>query len=533
MRRLTIILALLIAVSPLSAQENLLDSKGKDFWIVFPPNDHSGNSSRPKLSIYIAADEPTTVTLAARRRTGETDFLQRPIAPGTISKIEFDVDDFELRGTNVRGTNTRDCELAMPMSVHVTSTEDVTCYASSRDVNTSDAWLVLPTRVLGTDYRVVSYASDANVVLFSLTDRYPSQFVVVATEDDTQVEVDLSIGETSTGIGRQRSINLDAGECYLVQAQVSRTAQNDDLTGTRVRSSKPVGVLGSHFRAQIPVIASTASRDILVEQIPSTDTWGKYFIAPPLEPPFDAMQDGQTDVSVLRILLHQDSTNISVDGGPPFLIRRAGTTWDMPLTDEGRSIETDKPVLVSILDRSTFRGGPITDPFPSGDPSLTILPPTEQYLREYLVVSIEPETQEPFYQNHYLTLLTSMEADGLASIDGVPAGPLTEIRGSGFGYVTVPVAEGQHVIESDSLVGVIAYGYGPAESYGYTGGMAFERLYQPTVRLRVLDAMAAPGDSVYLRAVVDTITEEPSFYALAPSEISGNLVYDRSVFRAT
>lgn len=528
----SLLLALLLVGGSSSAlSQSLLDSKGKDFWIAFPPNDHSGFSS-PKLVVYVAAEQPTVATFAARRRTGEINFNQQNIQAGTITKIEFDVDDYELRGTNDRGTNTGDCELAMPMSIHVITNMDVTCYASTRDVNTSDAWLVLPTRVLGTDYRVVSYASDATTNrVFGRTfidNAYPSQFLVVASEDDTQVEIDLSIGETSTGVGRTRAVTLNAGESYLVQAQVSVNAQNDDLTGTRVRATKPIGLLGSHFRAQVPVLNDGASRDVLAEQIPPVDTWGRSFVAPPLEPPADSQQDGQTDVTVLRILTHLDSTFIRVDGLPPFLIVRAGSTWDMPLTDRGRSIETDQPVLVSIIDRTTFRGGGggVRD----GDPSLTIVPPSEQYLRQYLVVSIEPETQDPFYTAHYLTMTARMEATGLIFVDGVQAQPLTEIRSSGFGYVHVPVAAGQHVVTSDSTVGVIAYGYGPAESYGYTGGMAFERLYQPSITLRVLDAVAAPGDSVRITTVIDTITEESSLIALAPSELHGSISYDRSLF---
>lgn len=77
---------------------------------------------------------------------------------------------------------------------------------------------------------------------------------------------------------------------------------------------------------------------------------------------------------------------------------------------------------------------------------------------------------------------------------------------------------------------MIAYGYGPAESYGYTGGMAFERLYQPTIALRVLDRQASPGMEVDLVVVVDTILQQPSVAALGIASLRATLSYDRTIF---
>jgi len=526
-------LILLVMTTSLSAQA-IRDSKGREFWVAFPPNDHSPVNREPVLAVFLSADEAASVTIEARRHTGEVNVLNRTVPARSVVKVEFEMNDYELRGSRYPNGSTGDCERAHPASINIRSDKDLTVYAVSRDLNTSDAWLVLPKESLGFDHRVMSYASDARVDSIAgvplMSDAYPSQFVVVATEDSTVIDVDLSISRTSTGPGRTRSARLDRGEVYLVQAAITFTGQNDDLTGSRIRSNKPVAVLSSHFRAQVPVIRDEASRDILVEQVPSVDTWGKRFAVPPMEPPSDMVKDGQNDVSVMRILAHEDSTMISINGWPLWRIN-AGTTWDLPLST-GRTIESSKPILVAILDRSTNRR--VTQFNRSGDPSLILIPPIEQYLPDYRVVSIEPRsTGNPFYTVHYLTLIAPMAASGTLEVDGMVAGPLTEIVDTtdfGYGYVHVPVSAGVHEVTGDSLFGVIAYGYGPAESYGYTGGMAFERLYRPWVRLRVLDTLGAPGDSVALTVVVDSIGERLSFDALAPKRLSASLTYDRTVF---
>lgn len=526
-------LLLLVLGTSLSAQA-IRDSKGREFWVAFPPNDHSPVNREPVLAVFLSADDDASVTIDARRHTGEVNVLNRTVPAGTVVKVEFEMTDYELRGSRYPNGSTGDCERAHPASVNIRSDKDLTVYAVSRDLNTSDAWLVLPVESLGFDHRVMSYASDARVDSIGgvprMSDAYPSQFVVIATADSTVIDIDLSISRTSRGPGRTRSTTLNRGEVYLVQAAITYTGQNDDLTGSRIRSNKPVAVLSSHFRAQVPVISDDASRDLLVEQVPSVDTWGKRFAVPPLQPPADLLKDGQNDVSVMRILAHEDSTLISINGWPLWRIN-AGTTWDLPLST-GRTIESSKPILVAIIDRSANRR--VMQFNRSGDPSLILIPPIEQYLPNYRVVSIEPRTTgTPFYTVHYLTLIAPMTASGTLRVDGLVADPLTEIVDTtdfGYGYVHVRVNAGTHEIVGDSLFGVIAYGYGPAESYGYTGGMAFERLYRPWVRLRVLDTLAAPGDSVAFTVVVDSIGERLSFDALAPKRLAAMVSYDRTVF---
>lgn len=521
---------MLLMSASMSAQ-TLSDTKGTDFWLTFPPNDHPSGSSSPQLAVFISADRASNVTIYARDRNGRTDTIDLAIPAGTIAQERFDLNRFELRGTDFLGSSKGDCERPMPNSIHLVSDEEVTVYALSREVNTSDAWIVLPTDVIGRTYRVMSYPSDAraDTIFFLpvLRDAYPGQFVIVATEDDTEIDLSLRLSQTSAGIGRERTVMLDRGQSYLIQANVTVEEQNDDLTGSLIRASKPIAVISGHFRAQSPIISESASRDFIAEQMPSVDTWGKNYIVGTFELPADYRKQGQTDVTVMRILAHSDSTMVSLDGLPTWRLDE-GDIWELPLT-RPRTVIANNPVLVGIIDRSANRGG---QPSLSGDPSLTIVPPVEQFLRSYRMVSIEPQpASNPFYTEHWLLLTVPLAAESSLIVDGAPVdSALIPIQSTGYGYVNVRVAAGTHTITCDSTFGIIAYGYGPAESYGYTGGMAFERLYQPTVVLRVLDTLASAGEPADVIVVVDSISEAASFRALRVRRSDIALDHDRTVF---
>lgn len=508
------------------------DTKGRDFWLAFPPNDHPSNVDEAALNVYLSSDVNTQATVWARTRNGQIDERTFTVDAGSVVKVDFLPSLLELRTASYPTGSTGDAEIASPASVHITATDEITVYASVRELNTSDAWVVLPTDALGTEYRILSYPSDARadtVFIPILTTAYPSQFVVVATDDSTEVDIRLSTtGSRLDPAQNLRRITLQRGESYLVQADVTVTRQNDDLSGSLITSSKPVVVLASHRRAQVPIRNDNASRDMLVEQVPSVDTWGKSFVVPPLNPPSDAPAS-RTTTPRLRIVAHTDGTQVTITPGTSVTIA-AGEVVDLPLS-EALTVQSSEPILVGIIDR-TANGGTAGLNL-SGDPSLIIVPPQEQHLTSYRIISIEPRTvATPFYREHFITITAPMDA--VVTIDGQAIPPLSPLPSlpslPTYGYSHVAVASGSHVIASDSLCGVIAYGYGPAESYGYTGGMAFERLYQPTIALRVLDRQASPGMEVDLVVVVDTILQQPSVAALGIASLRATLSYDRTIF---
>ncbi|MBU3678671.1 MAG: hypothetical protein FGM32_03580 [Candidatus Kapabacteria bacterium] len=525
---MTLLLVFLLCASVGGLAQNIRDSRGNDFWLAVPPNDNSSvTASDPAfVSLLVATDTAsTTVKVYARRRTGVTDTIVAIAPPSTLWEIRLSQYAlYQLQGVeNVNGPSP-DGEKPSPASIHVTTSHDISLYAVLRAPLTSDAWLVLPTDALSTDYIVTSYTSDVSQS-FGSTVVYPSQFLVVATEDSTAVDITLRPDRSDRALGRNRSVMLKKGESYLLQARVENS-RRDDLTGSLVTSNRPVVVLSGHRRAQVPVLSSTSSRDCLIEQLPGIETWGRDIIVPPLELPVDASIVASNDVSVCRVVAANDSTLVTVNSQPPYLLNK-GSFWDLPL-DQALVFSSTKPILASIIDRSANRsGGRLT-----GDPSMIIVPPVEQYLKSYIVGSVGPNANgRQLYTTHNISVIVPTAAVPSLTLDGSSSFmSVRSIIGTDYSIASAIVPPGAHRVRADSAFGIFVYGYGPAESYGYTGGMAFERLYDPVIRLRALDAAGNAGQRDTVAIIVDSVDKRNTEALAGMRSVQFRVQFDATSF---
>jgi hypothetical protein len=518
-----------LVVGSVTFAQNIRDSRGSDFWLAVPPNDNNASTvADPSfVSLLVASDTvQTTVIVFARRRTGETDTILTVVPPSTLWEIRLaQYTRYQLQGAEFLNGQSPDGERPTTASIHVVTSHDVSLYAVLRAPLSSDAWLVLPTDALSTDYLVMSYPS--SYATTGLTPAlYPSQLVVVATEDSTVVNIDLSPDRSDRAIGRNRTVTLAKGESYLVQAKVDNT-RRDDLTGSSVTSNKPIVVLGGHRRALVPVTLPKTSRDCLVEQLPGVETWGRQIIVPPLIPPTDADISGPSDVPICRVLAANDSTLITVNSQPPYLLNK-GAFWDLPL-DKALVFSATKPILAAIIDRSanTTPSARLT-----GDPSMLIVPPVEQYLRSYIVGSVGPNTSgRQIYTTHNITVIVPTVAVPSLTLDGGPNfTSVQSVLGTAYSIASARVSAGAHRVRSDSALGIFVYGYGPAESYGYTGGMAFERLYDPVIRLKALDASGTAGKRDTIAVIIDSVDLRNTEALAGIRSVSFRLRFDATSF---
>jgi hypothetical protein len=371
----------------------------------------------------------------------------------------------------------------------------------------------------------MSYPSDAVDGVTQLSRAFPSQFVVVATEDSTDVTIDLSVDRTQLDNTPQRTVRLNRGQVYLVQAYVTRQRRNDDLTGSRIRSTRPVAVISGHFRAQVPIISSSGSRDMLVEQLPAVDTWGKSALVVPPVVPAGAVYANDDDRPRLRVLATRDQTEVLLNGVPVTTLQ-GGQFLDRALT-EPLHVTATQPILTAIIDRTSQRGGTSRN----GDPSMLVVPPTEQFLSAYTCISIEPKPgAEATFAEHHLTLIAPLDAEASLTVDGQPAGTLQQIPTTSFGYVHVPVQAGTHRAECAKPFGIIAYGYGRAESYGYTGGMAFEPLNRAKPEIVVHDTAGRAGALADIVVTYGGVADSLLFWAFEPMVLNMTLQWNATVF---
>ena len=510
------ILSVFVSVQSASAQ-GAIDSRGKDFWLTFMPNFH-GNAGRDTLYIYIAASKTTTGVISYTNRNGNS--FQQPFSIVDSTQIyTFKVpwNDYELIGfmqNNIIYQNNQ-VQVSARQSFHVTADEEVSVYALSQAVTTSDAFLVLPTDALGADYFVMSYNSDGTSNNGQTTNgsSTPSQFSIIATEDNTDIHIVPTAPTYRSGMN-PIDITLMKGEVYLVQAAIAANYLRGDLTGTRIKATKPVAVFGGHQRSKLPVtFTMLGSRDFLCEQMPPVNTWGKnYFVTPYPQP--GNMPNVGTDL--IRVIASVNNTVLYLNGT---VIRQlnAGQFYEMPLTAAGFFSATEPILVAQFKQSSQVNGGNsiLSDPF------MMIIPPREQYLRSYRCTNAqayESNATDPTYFKQYMTVIIPKDSLPTLRIDGSPVSPLRTGDIPAFPslnlciaytYAWIEVPDGVHTVEAGTPFGLLVYGYGFANSYGYVGGMALNNDLRTTAVVvqtgsdtticsgGAIQLIATGGDSTY------------------------------------
>ncbi len=488
LRKIYIIVFLIIASATLAKAD--ADSKGKDFWLSFMPNYHNNVENNDpafkygdSLYIFINAEQPTKGKITYRDRYGiETIKNFEIINPAQLYTFKVSYFDYEIWGYNYHGRywSNFQTEKPAPQSFHVETDEPVTVYAHSQAITTSDAFLVLPVEAVGFEYYIMSYSSDGseNVGAYGRT---PSQFLIVATEEQTTITINTTVATYLHPAGMRRIV-LDKGYSYLVQATFDAGVKNPDLTGTHITADKPIVVFGGHQRSVIPITDNNASsRDCLIEQIPSVSTWGKNaFVIPPHE----TRDTIATKGSLFRILASQDSTEITINNNLVTTLDK-GEFYEEVLT-KPLEINANKPILVGIF---KYTSGLKSSTSALGDPFMMLIPPKEQFIKKCKVINVQAWEKNsgdnnfyPVYLEQYITLVAPETALDSIYMDNIKIDKtdFTQILNSGYYYAHVEVIPGIHDIAAKEQIGVYIYGYGRANSYGYTGGMGLKVInYNP------------------------------------------------------
>lgn len=470
-----------------STAEDFFDSKGKDHWLTFPPNFHNNiTNTRPEfkygdsLYIFITCEIPTKgqIDYFDIDANSYTEYFEIT-DPSQIYTFKTTWFDFELQGYNRSGVVWRrhQCEEIAPQSFHVTSEEDVMVYGHSQSVMTSDAFLVLPTDVLGMNYYVLAYKSDISYGGLSNT---PSQFAIVATEDNTEINI-FPMAFTYVNGYDYQNIILNKGDVYLVQANASNSSNNNDLTGSKIISDKPIAVFAGHQRTPIPSgeLSGTPSRDFLIEQMPPVKNWGKNAFIVPFQQ--ENNQSSQGD-DIYRVLAAYDDTEVTIDDSEKIFLDET-EFFEKPITNPSK-IKANKPILVAQYKKTAGSGGGSNQG--TGDPMMMLIPPKEQFMLNYRVINAQAYEAyttmngtidyRAVYNKQYINVICPTDRINSVKIDGNSVNPASfkVIPTSDYSYAAFKVTDGVHAVEADAPFGIYIYGYGPANSYGYIGGMSFK-----------------------------------------------------------
>lgn len=498
MKRVSVLLLMLMLCCAHNGAGQVADSRGREFWLAFLPNFHN-NRYNPdpalrygdSLYLFLIAEEPCSGYIEWWDNAGQYNTerfqISDPRIPYVFARTWWGL---ELMGYNDSGTlpaSREQTETPVRQSVHIVVEQggEITAYVLQQGLYTSDASLLLPRDALGTEYLVMSYPSHVILRGGDLSpSSTPSQFAVVATEDQTVVRIRPTAPTRRNVQQQEQVIQLNRGEVYLVQAFMSQNALRADLTGTEILASKPVAVFAGHQRAVVPIQLEEqlSSRDMLLEQLPPVTAWGRSaLIAPFPEPSIPAVPVG---VHQYRVLAAQPNTVVFVNGQRVAVLDR-GQFYEGSLT-QPMEIRATGPILVAAFFKTTNAGQGTNN---IGDPFMMLIPPAEQFLSSYRFINAQKydynppsRSYEPVYQEQYATAVVLEGAQ--LWLDGQLLSPtlFQPIRGSGYLYVWLRTSDGVHDIQarfpdgSPAPLGLYVYGYGPANSYGYVGGMSYRPL---------------------------------------------------------
>jgi hypothetical protein len=419
---------------------------GTDFWLAFPENYFDG------AELYVQSDQPAQFTVTIVNPTFSFTGTVTPGTPKTVNLPAL----VEIR------TN----QVVENKGIHVTSDQPISVKFRSPVPagQADDAYLGLPTTALGTEYILLAYQESLSSRGFPGT-LGPSEFVVVATENNTNVTFTTtctSLGGTPAGT--TIALTLNQGQTYQYQC-----GNKGDVTGAMISSDKPIGVFGGNKCADLP--PKTAYCDYLVEQAFPITLWGKDYLTFPLS-------NGTADL--LRILASQDGTTITLDDGvsPTTIALHRGKFVDFTAA-QATHITSTQPILVAQYGR-----GAAASPYNANrDPLMLQIIPTDLFLREHRLFI--PTGYSPDFVN----IITPATAVSTVRLDGQPVSGFSPLPGGKYHGVAVSVTDGEHVLTAAEPIGVYAYGFKSYGSYGYPAGIAFPK---PAVfsQVKVIDTIS-------------------------------------------
>ncbi|MDQ6814003.1 MAG: PKD domain-containing protein, partial [Bacteroidota bacterium] len=459
-RYLITIVCLFFATSA-AAQD--LSNKGTEFWVGYGYHHamtHVSNQveNEQDMVLYFTADENAIVKV-------------------DIPRLGWSK-TYQVSATNVTESDpmpksgSQDARLILeqiyPSGIHITSDKPIVAYAHIYNMSVSGATLLFPVATLGQDYYSLNFTQRSNA------SESNSWAYVIATEDNTNVEIIPSANTLKHTVGQAFTVTLNKGEVYNLMGTTSGNI-GGDLTGTRIHSvstgsagCKKIAVFSGSGRLSIYCDNTVTSSDNLIQQVFPSSAWGKKFLTVPT---------AKLTNNYFRIAVSDPSTVVTVDGSP--LNNLVKNFYYDILANSPKSIVSNKPIMVAqyITSTNSADGPTCSNSFNgNGDPEMIYISPVEQTIDKITLNS----TTHFKITSHYINVVIKSSAINSFTLDGatVSSSFTTHPYDPLYSYAVFTVAAGPHRLQADSGFNAIAYGYGAYESYGYNAGTNIKDLYQ-------------------------------------------------------
>ncbi|PSL07324.1 gliding motility-associated C-terminal domain-containing protein [Cecembia rubra] len=442
-------------ISPAHAQ---LSTIGREFFVGFMENHRVVPNRIDQATIIISAEEDAD---------GFIQYVNNTINFSIKAGQQF-VYDFPQDGLDIIHRTSRRVE---NKSVYIQSNGNISVHAFNFRERSADGTVVLPLSSIGKDYWVTAhYEQFAQGTNPGSNQNFESTLLILATEDDTRIEIllsALSVDPIPVPPGSTLTVDLKKGESYQIKAV-------GDLTGTRVRvigstdgDCKNIAVFGGNKMTSIGSDCNDATTgDHLFQQIYPTYSWGSEYIHIPLA--------GRTSGEMVKVLASENNTKVFVNGQERATLNAGRFTTFSFGKDELANITSNKPIAVTTFAKSYRCNEQLGPGAGDGDPTMITLSPNSQLIKKTVFSSVKVVG----IVEHFVNIITLSSAAAQTILDGLNIGNqfLPVPGNTAYAYARVKLSESSHTLTNP--VGIIAYAYGSGfiESYGYSAGASLNNL---------------------------------------------------------
>ena len=413
-----------------SSAEDNFESYGDKFYLALFGNYQPTSFYRiGNVRLFVSPVSQEESSFTVEREGKETKYT----AP---TEVEYKSDD-----VNLDSIKTRDQSII----VRSENGDALSVVAFAEEYSSSDTFRVMPCVRLpdvGYEYYAVSVPKArlevnrpglGNAVLADVQGK--SAIVIVTTEDNTDISITLTQNITNIdandimsqiGGGDTLSAGVEYSFTFSQSKQTLYLSSEDDLTGSRVVSSKPIAFISGHECGTVPF--NIRYCDQLVEQFPPSATWGKRFISAPIEERFA--------VDIFKVVSSRDNTILRSNcfQGNSITLN-AGQFREFNISSTSFCYyESTEPLLMV-----QFSVASDLDNVQAGDPFMVVVPPVEQYRNSY-DISTFVSSDETNPGTNYINIL--LPADG-----GSPQNVLFDGQplSSSIQFVEIPCVFGEEI----------------------------------------------------------------------------------------
>ena len=333
--------------------------RGNEFFAAFPKNGNFVPLQTPKL--HITNSEDTSVLVSITTLLNHQYSIV--VLPHSSKSINI---NSELILDSTTDTN---------KGIHIKAENDrlISLYATNYVITAAGGYTVLPLHT----YNIPEYVYYAFSAKTSSMGSGVNSFVaLVSGSNDTLVTITPSQTVTIPAeLTMNGSIVIAAGATHTVSLNILQTlllSNEEDLTGTRIASNKPLSVISGHECGIVPPLEQYC--DQMIQQIPPSITWGNQYMSMP----FATRQSG----ALFKILTERPNNKINVTCNNITSNQHSTTSFNLTNTgdymtytisqDEWCSFDSSYPTIITQYAYSGLQEQ-------LGDPLSMVLTPIEQY----------------------------------------------------------------------------------------------------------------------------------------------------------